>query len=74
MVLRCKISLLEEFLPTLSQQQTGATYNQTKQTYMSKKKKQLTEEQLAQLDKDIEFIQQSIDKAKKRLRQYGKIK
>ena len=32
-------------------------------------KKQLTEEQLAQLDKDIEFIKQSIDKAKKRLKQ-----
>lgn len=41
---------------------------------MKPKKKQLTEEQLSQIDKDIEFIQQSIDKAKKRLRQYGKIK
>ena len=38
-----------------------------------KPKKQLTEEQLAQLDKDIEFIQQSIDKAKKRLKQLKQI-
>ena len=38
-----------------------------------KPKKQLTEEQLAQIDKDIEFIQQSIDKAKKRLRQLKQI-
>ena len=40
---------------------------------MKPKKKQLTEEQLAQLDKDIEFIQQSIDKAKKRLKQLKQI-
>jgi peptidoglycan hydrolase CwlO-like protein len=38
-----------------------------------KPKKQLTEEQLAQLDKDIEFIKQSIDKAKKRLKQLKQI-
>jgi hypothetical protein len=39
-----------------------------------KPKKQLTEAELAAIDKDIQFIQQSIDRAKKRLKQYGKIK
>jgi hypothetical protein len=38
-----------------------------------KPKKQLTEEQIAQLDKDIEFIKQSIAKAKKRLKQLKQI-
>jgi len=41
---------------------------------MKPKKKQLTEAESTQIDKDIEFIKQSIEKAKKKLRQYGKIK
>jgi len=38
-----------------------------------KPKKQLTEAELAAIDKDIQFIQQSIAKAKKRLKQLKQI-
>jgi hypothetical protein len=38
-----------------------------------KPKKQLTEAELAAIDKDIQFIQQSIDRAKKRLKQLKQI-
>ncbi len=36
---------------------------------MKSNKKQLTESESEQISKDIEFIKQSIDKAKKRLKQ-----
>ncbi len=39
-----------------------------------KNKKQLTEAEYSQINKDIQFIQQSILKAKKLLKKYGKIK
>ena len=41
---------------------------------MKPKKKQLTEAESDKIAKDIEFIKQSIEKAKNKLRQYGKIK
>jgi hypothetical protein len=41
---------------------------------MKPKKKQLTEAESEKISKDIEFIKQSIEKAKNKLKQYGKIK